>query len=57
VIDAIASKKPAFVEAAEGKKNIKILTALYESAARGGEYVKPGCSIKKSKLGKKSSGR
>jgi UDP-N-acetyl-2-amino-2-deoxyglucuronate dehydrogenase len=57
VIDAIVSKKPALVEAAEGKKNIEILTALYESAALGGKYVSPGCLIQKSKLGKKPSGK
>ena len=36
VIEAIHHKKPGMVEGLEGKKNIQILTALYESAARGG---------------------
>jgi UDP-N-acetyl-2-amino-2-deoxyglucuronate dehydrogenase len=57
VIDAIVNNKPALVEATEGKKNIEILTALYESAALGGKYVKPGCPIQKSRLGKKTSGK
>lgn len=55
VIDAILHDKPALVEAPEGKKNIEILTALYESAALGGKYVKPGCSIRQSKLGSRTS--
>ncbi len=54
VIDAIVSNKPALVEAPEGKKNIEILTALYESAALGGQKVQPGCPIVKSLLGKKT---
>jgi predicted dehydrogenase len=52
VIDAIINNKPALVEASEGKKNIEILTALYESAALGGKPVAPGCQVKKSRLGK-----
>ncbi len=55
VIDAIVCNRPALVEAAEGKKNVEILTALYESAARGGKYVKPGCPVRRSRLGKKST--
>lgn len=51
VIDAIVNNKPALVDAEEGKKNIEILTALYESAALGGKYVKPDCPIRRSKLG------
>lgn len=52
VIEAIIHNKPALVEGSEGKKNIEILTALYESAALGGKYVHPGCPVTKSKLGR-----
>lgn len=55
VIEAIAEGKPGLVEGAEGKKNIQILTALYESAANGGTLVEPGCPILKSRLGKPKS--
>ncbi len=51
VIEAITEKKPGLVEGPEGKKNIQILTALYESAACDGKVVRPGCRIKHSKLG------
>jgi predicted dehydrogenase len=52
VIEAISKDKPALVEAAEGRKNVQILTALYESAARHSTLVKPGCRILRSRLGK-----
>jgi len=55
VIDAIVNNKPALVEAPEGKKNIEILTALYESAALGGQKVHPGCAVTKSLLGRKTA--
>jgi predicted dehydrogenase len=55
VCAAILENKPGLVEGAEGKKNIEILSALYESAACGGEAKAPGCKIVKSKLGLKSS--
>lgn len=51
VVEAITQNKPGLVEAPEGKKNIEILTALYESACHGGATVKPGCPVKRSKLG------
>lgn len=51
VCEAILNNTPAPVEGAEGKKNIDILSALYESAACGGAAKKPGCRIAKSKLG------
>jgi len=51
VIEAIVENKPALVEGHEGKKNVEILTALYESAACGGAIVSPGCPVKHSKLG------
>ena len=52
VIEAITQNKPGLVEGSEGKKNIQILTALYESAATGGTVVYPGYPVKVSKLGR-----
>jgi predicted dehydrogenase len=52
VIRAIQTGQPGLVEGAEGKKNIEILTAMYESAATGGRLVKPGCRIRRSRLGR-----
>ena len=52
VINAIKAKGKALVEGPEGRKDIEILTALYESAACNGKAVKPGCRIVKSLLGK-----
>jgi len=59
VISAIKSGGQALVEGLEGRKDIEILTALYESAACNGKAVAPGCRIVKSKLGKakKRAGR
>ena len=51
VVEAISSAKSGLVEAQEGKKNIEILTALYESAALGGIPVVPGHEVKETKLG------
>jgi predicted dehydrogenase len=53
VADAILNNKPGLVEGAEGEKIVRILTALYESAARGGQSVRPGCRIVHSKLGRR----
>jgi UDP-N-acetyl-2-amino-2-deoxyglucuronate dehydrogenase len=53
VVEAIVEGKPALLEADEGKKNVQILTALYESAALGGAPVSPGCAITHSKLGRR----
>jgi UDP-N-acetyl-2-amino-2-deoxyglucuronate dehydrogenase len=52
VAKAILEKRPALVEGPEGLKNVRILTALYESAARDGARVRPGCRIVKSRLGR-----
>ncbi len=52
VISAIQSCGQALVEGPEGRRDVEILTALYESAACDGKAVKPGCRIVKSKLGK-----
>jgi len=54
VIDAILSDKPGLVEGEEGKKNIEILTALYESASCEGATVVPGQPVKNSRIGEKS---
>lgn len=50
-------KAPALVTPQEGRKNIALLTALYESAARGGETVVPGVETVKTLLGKPSAGK
>lgn len=55
VAEAILAKRPALVEGPEGLKNVRILTALYESAACDGDRKKPGCRIVKSKLGRAES--
>ena len=52
VISALKADGQALVEGPEGRKDIEILTALYESAACNGKAVAPGCRIVKSKLGK-----
>ncbi|OGV48773.1 MAG: oxidoreductase [Lentisphaerae bacterium GWF2_52_8] len=52
VIEAIRDNKRALIEPSDGRTNIEILTALYESAACGGKAVKPGCPIEKSRLGR-----
>ena len=52
VIEAIEQRRPALMEAEEGRKVIEILTALYESAACGGKWVRPGCPIEHSRLGR-----
>lgn len=54
VIAAIQEGNQALVEGPEGKKNIEILSALYESAASNGQAVHPGCPVKNSKLGQRA---
>lgn len=44
-------KPPSLVDGEEGLKNIRLLTALYESAARNGEKVCPGVEMKACRLG------
>jgi predicted dehydrogenase len=53
VIDAILNDKPGMVEGEEGRKNIQILTALYESAALGGAPVVPGQPATHTPLGRR----
>jgi len=50
---AILDGRPGPVEAYEGRKNVSILAALYESAAQGGTPVHPGDPVKASRLGKR----
>lgn len=52
VAEAILTGRPALVEGPEGLKNVRILTALYESAACDGARKRPGGAIRKSRLGK-----
>ncbi|MEI6127945.1 MAG: Gfo/Idh/MocA family oxidoreductase, partial [Pseudomonadota bacterium] len=52
VVRAIKTGGQALVEGPEGRKDVEILTALYESAACSGKAVTPGCRIIKSLLGK-----
>jgi predicted dehydrogenase len=52
VIQAILEGSPGPVEADEGRKNVQLLTAMYESAARGGAPVKPGVRIIKARIGR-----
>jgi predicted dehydrogenase len=52
VTAAILEDRPFMLEAPEGRKNVEILTALYESAARDGATVRPGCRIRLSRLGR-----
>ena len=51
VVGAITENLPGAVEGPEGKKNIQILTTLYESAASRGALLEPGSPIRNSKLG------
>lgn len=57
VVESIVSgrRHPAVVDGAEGRKNIQILTALYESAANDGKARKPGCATRLSKLGREDA--
>ena len=53
VVECLLEDKPALVDGAEGKKNIEILQALYESAARNGAPVVPGEPTPNSRLGER----
>ena len=54
VVESILTSRlhPAVVDGAEGRKDIQLLTALYESAANDGKARKPGCATRLSKLGR-----
>src|SRR5438477_3556171 len=52
VVRSILENRPGLVEGDEGRKNVQILAALYESAARGGTPVRPrGVRILKARIG------
>lgn len=51
VVDCIRGNKPALVDGNEGRKDIQIMTAMYESSAIGGEAVVPGAPTPHCKLG------
>jgi UDP-N-acetyl-2-amino-2-deoxyglucuronate dehydrogenase len=57
VVRSILSHQSGMVEGAEGRKNVVILTALYESAARGGVPVRPDVRIRKARIGRRSPRR
>ena len=52
VAEAILAGNSGLVEAAEGRRNIEILSALYESAAMNGAPMAPGCPTRHSRLGR-----
>jgi predicted dehydrogenase len=51
VAESILGGTRGLVEGADGLTNVEILTALYESAACGGQARRPGCRQEKSLLG------
>jgi predicted dehydrogenase len=55
VVQSIVTGRPGDVEGEEGRKNVEILTALYESAARGGAAVPPGVEVVKARIGRPAS--
>lgn len=52
VVDAILNNRQRAVDAEEGKRNVEILTAVYESAALRGVAVRPDCLVVHSRLGR-----
>lgn len=52
VIEAILTGRPGQVEGEEGRKNVQILTAMYESAARGGAALRPGARVIRARIGR-----
>ncbi len=54
VVEALrgGAQHPALVDGVEGRKDIELLTTLYESAASDGRLLRPGCRIRRSKLGR-----
>ena len=52
ITEAILDNRPALIEGIEGRKNVEILTALYESAASNGARLSPGCPVVHSRLGR-----
>jgi len=54
MVRSILEDRAGLVEGREGRRNVQILTALYESAARGGAPVRPGLRIRKARIGRRS---
>jgi predicted dehydrogenase len=52
VADAILEDRPAAVGGDEGRRNVEILTALYESAASH-QPVKPGAPVVHARIGER----
>ena len=52
VVEAIRTHRRAAVDGEEGRKNVEILTAMYESAARGGAAVRPGDDVVQARIGR-----
>lgn len=53
VIQSILTGRPGQVEGGEGRKNVQILTTMYESAARGGVPLRPGARVVKARIGER----
>ncbi|MFA4945341.1 MAG: Gfo/Idh/MocA family oxidoreductase [Lentisphaeria bacterium] len=51
VVECIRGNRPAMVDGAEGRKNIEIMTAMYESAALAGAPTVPGQPTPHCRLG------
>jgi len=53
VVRSVLGNQAGLVEGEEGRKNVQILAALYESAARGGVPVRPGkVRIRRTRIGR-----
>ncbi len=52
VVRSILTGRPGQVEGDEGRKYVRILTAMYESAARGGVPVRPGARVVRARIGR-----
>jgi predicted dehydrogenase len=52
VVRAILTHGRGAVDGEEGRKNVEILTAMYESAARGGASVRPGDEVVLARIGR-----
>ena len=55
IVRSILDDRPGLVEGAEGRKNVMILAALYESAARGGAPVRPEVRLRRARIGRTPS--
>lgn len=52
VVGALVDGRPGPVEGEEGRAIVRILTAMYESAARGGVPVPPGVRVARASIGR-----